>query len=62
MIERGVLTSQDLPMSGRIFLVADNPPPCFRDRWGEWQCEHDHEADVPLQDLYQHSEGWTVQG
>ena len=64
MIEKGVRTSQDLYPSGRSFQVADSPPPCFKDRWGEWlcECEHDHEADMPLQDVYQWIEGWTVQG
>ena len=61
MIERGVRTPQDLSPSGRRFLVADSPPPCFKDRWGEWQCGHDHEPDLALQDVYQFVEGWTVQ-
>lgn len=60
-VQRGVATSQDIPMSGRIFRVADSPPPCFRDRWGDWQCGHDHTDPVPLQDAYQWVEGWTVQ-
>jgi hypothetical protein len=61
MVERGVLTSQDLPMSGQSFLVADSPPPCFKDRWGDWQCGHTHEPALSLQDVYQYTEGWTAQ-
>ena len=60
-VQRGVLTSQNLAKSSRIFVVADSPPPCFRDRWGEWTCGHDHTPSVPLQDAYQYFEGWTVQ-
>ena len=62
-VQRGVSTPQDIPMSVRKFTVAGNPPPCFRDRWGDWQCGHDHDAEdmVELQDVYQHVEGWTVQ-
>jgi hypothetical protein len=60
-VQRGVRTSQDIPRSGRIFLVADDPPPCFLDRWGVWLCGHEHEDSVPLQDAYQYSEGWTAQ-
>ena len=59
--EKGVRTSQDIPMSGRRVILADSPPPCFQDRWGEWLCGHEHEPSVPLQDVYQYSEGWTVQ-
>ena len=61
-VQRGVLTSQNLAKSSRNFVVADSPPPCFRDRWGEWTCGHDHTPSVPLQDAYQYFEGWTSQG
>lgn len=60
-VQRGVLTPQDIPMSGRRFLVADSPPPCYRDPWGDWQCGHDHSDPLPLQDAYQWVEGWTAQ-
>jgi hypothetical protein len=60
-VHRGIVTSQEIPVSGRVFFVADNPPPCFKDRWGEWQCGHEHTDSVPLQDLYQQVPGWTVQ-
>ena len=59
--QKGVITSQNLAKSSRIFLVADSPPPCFRDRWGEWTCGHDHTPSVALQDAYQYFEGWTSQ-
>jgi len=61
-VQRGVLTSQNLAKSSRIFVVADSPPPCFRDPRGEWTCGHDHTPSVPLQDAYQYFEGWTSQG
>lgn len=60
-VQRGVVTSQNLPHSGRSFLLADSPPPCYRDRWGDWVCGHDHDAAVALQDAYQYVEGWTAQ-
>jgi hypothetical protein len=59
--QKGIVTSQNIPSSGRSFLVADSPPPCFQDRWGTWACGHDHEASVALQDAYQYVEGWTAQ-
>jgi hypothetical protein len=61
MVERGVVTSQNIPRSGRRFLLADSPPPCFKDRWGEWLCGHDHEPSLPLQDVYEYVPGWTAQ-
>jgi hypothetical protein len=60
-VERGVITSQDIAHSGRRFLIADSPPPCFKDRWGSWQCGHVHEDLIDLQDAYQYVEGWTAQ-
>lgn len=60
-VQRGVLTSQNIPKSGRIFLLEDAVPPCFKDRWGDWTCGHDHSPSVPLQDAYQYFEGWTSQ-
>jgi hypothetical protein len=60
--QKGILTSQELRPSGRSFLVDDTSgPPCFRDRWGEWTCGHDHEPSVPLEEVYQYVEGWTAQ-
>lgn len=63
-VQRGVMTSQAIPMSGRKFLVAGSPPPCFLDRWGDWQCGHEHDDPdpAPLQDVYQRVGGWTAQG
>jgi len=63
-VQRGVSTPQQIPMSRRTFMVADSPPPCYRDRWGDWQCGHDHyELDlVSLEDVYQHVPGWNAQG
>lgn len=61
-VQRGVVTSQDIPRSGRSFLLDDpSGPPCFRDRWGEWICGHKHDPSVPLEDAYQWQEGWTAQ-
>jgi len=61
-VQRGVVTSQEIPHSGRIFIVEDTSgPACFQDRWGEWVCGHDHSPSLPLQDAYQYSTGWTVQ-
>lgn len=60
-VQRGVVTPQEIPVSGRSFAVADSPPPCFKDRWGDWQCGHEHEGSVPLQDAYQYVPGWTTQ-
>ena len=61
-VQRGILTSQQLQPSGRTFRVADaDMPPCFFDRWGTWQCGHDHSQAVPLEDAYQYTEGWTAQ-
>jgi hypothetical protein len=60
-VQRGVVTSQELRASDRTFIVADSPPPCFRDRWGDWQCGHDHDDSVMLQDVYQYVPGWTAQ-
>lgn len=61
--QKGVVTSQQLRPSGRTFLVADagELPPCFKDRWGDWVCGHDHDTSVPLEDAYQWFEGWTTQ-
>jgi hypothetical protein len=61
-VQRGILTSQDIPVSGRKFLVADEGgPPCYQDPWGDWACGHDHTPSVALQDDYQNLEGWTAQ-
>jgi hypothetical protein len=61
-VQRGIVTSQELRPSGRKFLVEDaSGPPCFRDRWGEWICGHEHDDPVPLEDAYQYEEGWTAQ-
>jgi hypothetical protein len=61
-VQRGIVTPQELRPSGRSFLVDDaSGPPCFRDRWGEWICGHDHGASVSLEDAYQYTEGWTAQ-
>lgn len=61
-VQKGILTSWELRPSGRIFLVDDGVErPCFRDRWGRWHCEHDHEPDLPLQDCYELVDGWTAQ-
>lgn len=60
-VQRGILTPQSIPQSGRTFAVADSPPACYRDRWGEWLCGHDHEASLPLEEAYQYTEGWTAQ-
>lgn len=60
-VQRGVRTSQDIPHSDRSFLLADSPPPCFKDRWGTWLCGHDHDDLINLQDAYQYVEGWTAQ-
>jgi hypothetical protein len=61
-VQRGIVTPQELRPSGRTFLVDDaSGPPCFRDRWGEWICGHNHDPDVPLEDAYQYFEGWTAQ-
>lgn len=60
--QKGIITSQNLPQSGRTFLVEDaSGPPCYRDRWGDWACGHDHTPSVPLEDAYQYFEGWTAQ-
>jgi hypothetical protein len=63
-VQRGITTPQQIPFSGRRFAVADSPPPCFRDRWGDWQCGHDHDdVDlIALEDAYHYTEGWTAQG
>jgi hypothetical protein len=61
-VQRGIVTPQELRPSGRTFLVDDaSGPPCFRDRWGEWVCGHNHTPPVPLEEAYQWLEGWTVQ-
>jgi hypothetical protein len=62
-VQRGVLTSQAIPFSSRNFTVEGNPPPCFCDRWGEWQCGHEHDdnSSVAFQDIYQYVGGWTAQ-
>lgn len=61
-VQRGVRTPQDIPKSGRIFIIEDaSGPPCYRDRWGEWTCGHDHTPSVPLEEQYQWVEGWTAQ-
>jgi len=62
-VQRGILTSQNLPRSSRTFIVADadDLPPCFRDQWGDWVCGHDHTPSTPLEDAYQYFEGWTAQ-
>jgi hypothetical protein len=62
VVQRGIITSQVLHPSGRSFLVEDaSGPPCYRDRWGEWVCGHDHNPSVGLEDAYQLLEGWTAQ-
>ena len=61
-VQRGILTPWNLPHSGRRFLVDDGGIlPCYKDRWGEWICGHDHTPSVPLQDVYEVAQGWTVQ-
>lgn len=64
-VQRGIVTPQQIPFHGRRFLVADaDGPPCFRDRWGMWHCDHGHDAETPLmglEDAYQYAEGWTAQ-
>jgi hypothetical protein len=65
VVQYGVVTSQDIPFSGRTFRVegADGPP-CFKDRWGIWACGHDHDGEaplLPLHDAYEHLQGWTCQ-
>jgi hypothetical protein len=60
--QKGIITSQNLPRSGRTFLVHDESgPPCYRDPWGDWACGHEHADPVPLEDAYQYFEGWTAQ-
>jgi hypothetical protein len=48
-----------------MIRVADaDGPPCFKDRWGVWHCEHNHDSEAGLMDLqeaYEHVEGWTAQ-
>jgi hypothetical protein len=62
MIERFVLTSQELQRSGQTFKVDDGiEEPCYRDWAGRWWCGHDHEPELPLESCYQWLPGWTAQ-